>query len=96
MYNKSRSEAICLWKRLRSGLPFHEAELVKNILKSSGIPVMLKSKSTPYTDTVYFGAGGLLDVFVPQESFEEAEALLESLSGGEKSGEESEEESSSQ
>lgn len=85
-----------MWKVLRAGLPVHEAELVKNILNSSGIPVMLKSESSPYTDTVYFGVGGLLDVFVPEEKYEEAEDILESLSGGEESGERTEEQSSSQ
>ncbi len=85
-----------MWKVLRAGLPVHEAELVKNILNSSGIPVMLKSESSPYTDTVYFGAGGLLDVFVPEEKYEEAEDILESLSGGEESGERTEEQPSSQ
>ena len=71
------------WRKLREMLPIMEAEMIKNILESEDIPVMFKSSSSPFTDAVYFGVGGRVDVFVPEEFFEQAEGILSTLQGGE-------------
>jgi len=70
------------WKKLREMLPLIKAEIIRNILESEGIPVMFKSAAFPFTDTVYFGMGGMVDVLVPEKLFKQAESILSTFQGG--------------
>lgn len=53
--------------------------MFKEILENEGIKVDLKSTEMAYMDNVYFGAGGMVDIYVDEEHLEEAKTIIEDL-----------------
>lgn len=66
-------------KILKSGVPEFEAKMFQEILLEEGIFSELVDSHFAYTDSVYFGSGGLVDIIVPDEVFDEAVQIFEDL-----------------
>lgn len=66
-------------KVLKSGIPEFEAKMFQEILLKEGIFSELVDSHFAYTDSVYFGSGGLVDIIVPDEVFDEAVQIFEDL-----------------
>lgn len=72
-------------KKLKEAVYYHQAKMFKEILENEGIKVDLKSTEMAYMDNVYFGAGGMVDIYVDEEHFEEAKTIIEDLKRSENS-----------
>ncbi|MCB1222999.1 MAG: hypothetical protein KDK21_03555 [Mesotoga sp.] len=66
-------------KILKSGVPEFEAKMFQEILLGEGIFSELVDSHFAYTDSIYFGSGGLVDIIVPDEVFDEAVQIFEDL-----------------
>lgn len=66
-------------KILKSGVPEFEAKMFQEILLEEGIFSELVDSHFAYTDSIYFGSGGLVDIIVPDEVFDEAVEIFEDL-----------------
>ena len=66
-------------KILKSGVPEFEAKMFQEILLEEGIFSELVDSHFAYTDSIYFGSGGLVDIIVPDEVFDEAVQIFEDL-----------------
>ncbi|WP_367356513.1 DUF2007 domain-containing protein [Mesotoga sp.] len=66
-------------KVLKSGIPEFEAKMYQEILQKEGIFSELVDSHFAYTDSVYFGSGGLVDIIIPDDDFEEAVQIFEDL-----------------
>ncbi|CCU84236.1 conserved hypothetical protein [Mesotoga infera] len=66
-------------KVLKSGVPEFEAKMFQEILLEEGIFSELVDSHFAYTDSIYFGSGGLVDIIVPDEVFDEAVQIFEDL-----------------
>ncbi|MEW6697151.1 MAG: putative signal transducing protein [Bacillota bacterium] len=66
------------WRLLTSAANMVEAEILRSALESSDIPVSLKWESinTVLFGTAATGPGSQVQVFVPEELWEEAQAYL--------------------
>ncbi|MEW6064401.1 MAG: DUF2007 domain-containing protein [Bacillota bacterium] len=66
------------WRLLMSAANMVEAEILKSALESADIPVNLKWESfnTVFFGTSATGPGSQVQVFVPEELWEEARAYL--------------------
>jgi len=66
-------------KILKSGVPEFEAKMFQEILLEEGIFSELVDSHFAYIDSIYFGSGGLVDIIVPDEVFDEAVQIFEDL-----------------
>lgn len=66
-------------KVLKSGIPEYEGKMYQELLLKEGIMSELVDSNFAYTDSVYFGSGGLVDILVPDDSYNEAVELFEDL-----------------
>jgi hypothetical protein len=66
-------------KVLKSGIPEFEAKMYQEILQKEGIFSELVDSHFAYTDSVYFDSGGLVDIIIPDDEFEEAVQIFSDL-----------------
>lgn len=55
-----------------------EASMIEGLLRSADIPVHKQYRGTGHLLKVYSGVGQDIDIFVPEDCYEEAKLLLES------------------
>ncbi len=71
------------WKLLDTFDNFVEVHLLKEILENFDIPAMIKGATVPYTDTIFMGEGGIKELYVPDNAYEEALKIYNDFKGGE-------------
>ncbi len=70
------------WKLLDTFDNYVEIHLLKEILENFQIPAMIKGATVPYTDSIFMGEGGIKELYVPDNVFEEALKIYEDFKGG--------------
>ncbi|MFO7881357.1 MAG: DUF2007 domain-containing protein [Kosmotogaceae bacterium] len=70
-------------EKLKEAVYYHQAVMFKEILENEGIEVELRPTEMAYMDNVYFGAGGMVDIYVDEDKLEKAKTIIEELKGSE-------------
>ena len=61
------------WEKLTE-VREYEAEMIKDMLEKEGIPVLIKPLD--YAPPVFVGAGGMVEVLVPESELERAKEIV--------------------
>ncbi|MFW6119293.1 MAG: putative signal transducing protein [Petrotogales bacterium] len=64
-------------EKLKEAVYYHQAVMIKEILENEDIEVELRPTEMAYMDNVYFGAGGMVDIYVDKNNFEKAKSIIE-------------------
>jgi hypothetical protein len=75
----SETGGVVEMKVLKSGVPVYEAKMYQEILLKEGIFAELVDSHFAYTDSVYFGSGGMVDIIIPDDDYETAVSIFEDL-----------------
>ncbi|HBT39958.1 MAG: hypothetical protein XD58_0374 [Thermotoga sp. 50_1627] len=63
-----------MWKVLVENVNVSFANVLKSVLEQNGIEVLVRASKL--FDPVIFGQGGLVDLLVPEEKYEQARSLM--------------------
>ncbi len=66
-------------EKLKEAVYYHQAVMFKEILENEDIEVELRPTEMAYMDNVYFGAGGMVDIYVDKDNFEKAKSIIKDL-----------------